>query len=160
MGTNCSHQAVLVTGECTSQWLSFPLGSVIRNSKISAFPLLGKRLLLFFAMSFSCLGCAFNNVQGMRGFLYPNGFRCLFSLILEMEERTKAELHAFLSLAALVIPSMRDAFLDLSLCTWSFLSFFFFWCKPGEALKNLWMSCGLHGFCVFLLAHTQPLGIY
>lgn len=40
-----------------------------------------------------------------------------------MEERTKAELHAFLSLAALVIPSMRDAFLDLSLCTWPFIFF-------------------------------------
>ena len=91
-------------------------------------------------MSFSCLECVFNSVQEMRGFLYPNGFRCLFSLILEMEERTKAELHAFLSLAALVIPSMGDAFLDLSLCTWSFLFFFLMqtWWGSEEPVNELW----------------------
>lgn len=125
---NCGNKLqppVLVTGVCTSQQLSFPLGSVIRNSKISAFSSPRKIVFFwfFFAISFSYLECIFNNVQKMRGFLYPNGFRLLFSLILEMEERTKAELHAFLSLAALVIPSMRDAFLDLSLCTWPFIFF-------------------------------------
>ena len=95
-----------------------------------------------------------------------SGFRLLFSHALEMVERIQAELHAFLSVVALLIPKHEGCFLRPLTLHLVFVCVCVCVCKPGEVSEEPVNGCafpcvgGLHGFYIFLLAQTQPLGIH